>query len=45
MFYIETSISVYCLVYLEDMLVASGRELHFFPKPIKVFSNYIAETV
>ena len=34
-FYIETGILVYCLVYLEYMLVASSRELHFFPSQLK----------
>ena len=34
-FYIETGILVYCLVYLEDILVASSRELHFFPSQLK----------
>ena len=29
-FYIETGVLMYCLVYLEDILVASNRELHFF---------------
>ena len=44
-FYIETGILVYCLVYLEYKLVASSRKLHLFPKPIKVCSNYNTETV
>ena len=34
-FYIETGILVYCLVYLEDILVASSREIHFFPSQSK----------
>ena len=34
-FYIETGILVYCLVYLEDILIASSRELHFFPSQLK----------
>ena len=33
--HIETGIIVYCLIYLEDIFVASRRELHFFPSQLK----------
>ena len=34
-FYFETGILGYCLVYLEDILIASSRKLHFFPSQLK----------